>query len=84
MTKQEPVPEAERLHGRVRINYSPNNPVIPYRYGYVREDNGGPKVKVWWRAADGPRIGYNVVAYHGRSHVQWIPRERLEPVERRS
>ncbi len=28
MTKQEPVPEAERLHGRVRINYSPNNQVI--------------------------------------------------------
>lgn len=29
----EGVPRSERFHGRVRINYSLNNPVVPYRHG---------------------------------------------------
>ena len=59
---------------RVKINY----PRAPYRIGFVVQDDGGPKVKVKWRAQDGPQVGRNVVAYYGREHEQWIPRERLE------
>jgi len=72
---------ARKLRGRVKISYSANNPVVPYRYGYVVEDSGGPKVKVRWKAADGPKVGYRVVLYHGKTHEQWIPRERLESAE---
>lgn len=83
-TKPEPLPVEQRFQGRprVKINYSINNPVVPYRYGYVIEDNGGLKVKVRWKAQDGSKVGRNVVAYHGRTHEQWIPRERLELAER--
>jgi hypothetical protein len=59
---------------KVRINY----PRAPYRTGHVEKDDGGPKVLVKWRSQDGPQVGRNVVAYYGREHEQWFPRERLE------
>jgi hypothetical protein len=66
-----------RAHQRVRINYAMNS-VVPYRYGFVVEDEGGPRVKVSWMTADGPKVARNVVLYHGHQVEQWIPRERLE------
>lgn len=63
-----------RMEEQVRINY----PRAPYRIGYVVADDGGPKVKVRWRAQDGPDIGRHVVAYRGAEHVQMFPRERLQ------
>lgn len=69
--------EQFRIGEEVRINY----PCAPYRTGYVREDDGGPKVQVAWNAQDGPKVGYRVVLYHGRRHIQWFPRERLVSLE---
>ena len=63
-----------RYGEHVKITY----PRAPYRDGYVIQDDGGPKVKVRWKAQDGPKVGYRVVLYHGRRHEQWFPRERLE------
>jgi hypothetical protein len=68
-----PVVQFERWQ-KVRINY----PNAPYRIGHVERDDGGPKVLVSWRSQDGPKVGRNVVAWHGATHEQWFPRERLE------
>lgn len=70
-------PERFRSFQDVTIHYP--NPVlwVTYRRAMVLQDDGGPKVKVQWRAEDGPRIARNVVLYHGDTHEQWIPRERL-------
>jgi hypothetical protein len=77
------VPEADRFrYGQeVRINYN-GNPVVPYRYGYVREDAGGPKVKVKWYAqkqhVGGPHGPRRILTHYPNAHVQWVPRQRLE------
>lgn len=77
------VPEADRFrYGQeVRINYN-GNPAVPYRYGYVREDAGGPKVKVKWYAqkqyVGGPHGPRRILTRYPNAHVQWIPRQRLE------
>jgi hypothetical protein len=57
----------------VRINYRRAH----YRHAHVETDDGGPKVKVRWYSADGPKVGRHVVAWHGQLHEQWISRERL-------
>lgn len=73
-----PLPREQRLRGKVRIRYSERHAIMWSRDAYVVRDDGGPKVQVEWQAADGPKVGRRVVAYHGARHVQWIPRERLE------
>jgi hypothetical protein len=60
-------------YDRVTISYD-NRPLL--REGYVVADDGGPKVKVRWRAQDGPRTGRHV-AWRGAEHIQLIPRHRL-------
>lgn len=70
------VPQAARFTpwDRVTITYE-NRPI--QRDGWIVSDDGGPKVRVRWRAQDGPRIGRHVVPHHGAEHEQMIPRGRL-------
>jgi len=70
--------EPARLHGKVRISY----PVAPYRYGWVVQDDGGPKVKVRWYTqkeyVGGERGPRRILVANPRRHEQWFPRERIE------
>jgi hypothetical protein len=66
-----------RYGAKVRISYP-----TTYRYGYVRQDDGGPKIKVRWASqkeyVGGPRGPRRVLTHYPKTHEQWFPRERLE------
>jgi hypothetical protein len=47
------------------------------RSATVIEDNGGPRVKIRWQTAEGPKVARNVVAYHGHTVEHWTDRNRL-------
>lgn len=74
-----PVPPEQRFRPgrRAKLSYSENHPVMHSREVWIISDDGGPKVKVSWRGADGPKVGRRVVAYYGKEHEQWVPRGRL-------
>lgn len=74
------LPESERFRRYQGVYYHTAVAGFPCdRHALVIEDNGGPRVKIRWHTAEGPKIGFGrVVAYHGHPVEHWTARERLE------
>ena len=66
-----------RMSGRVQVEYE-----YAVTTGVVKRDDGGSRVLVSMKTPDGPRVGRNVVLYHGHHYERWIERSKLKEYRR--
>lgn len=66
-----------RMSGRVQVEYE-----YAVTTGVVKQDDGGSRVLVSMKTPDGPKVGRNVVLYHGHRYERWIERSKLKEYRR--